>query len=99
MTKKEFMTWLEAEFAKYPMLAKSNPRSLNELCYVLRMSGQDFSINWRTVDGFASIPSVQSAFIPSWQLVQKIEVVGYNEDVFGGKTYASIIVEILGQED
>lgn len=98
MTEKEFMTWLEVEFAKHPMLAKSSPHSLNELCYVLRMSGKEFAIGWRTVDGFASIPSVQMAFIPSWQLAQKIEVVGYDEDTFEGKTYAHITVEILELE-
>ena len=98
MTEKEFMTWLEVEFAKHPMLAKSSPRSLNELCYVLRMSGKEFAIGWRTGDGFASIPSVQMAFIPSWQLAQKIEVVGYDEDTFEGKTYAHITVEILELE-
>ncbi len=68
---------------------------MNELCYVLRMSEWDFSVNWRTQDGFAAIPSVKEAFIPSRDLAQKIKVVGYDEDVFEGKTYASVVVEIL----
>lgn len=99
MTEQEFMAWLEAEFAKHPTLAKSNPRSLNELCYVLRMSGKEFAIGWRTVDGFASIPSVQMAFIPSWQLAQKIEIIGYVEEVSQGEIYRHVTVRILGLED
>lgn len=96
MNNQEFMTWLEAEFAKHPMLAKSNPRSLNELVYVLRMSGTDFSIT--VIDG-PCIPSVCEAFIPSRFLAQKIEVVEYEEDYDSGKTYSYITVKVLGEED
>lgn len=99
MTKKESMAWLEAEFAKHSMLARSNPRSLNELCYVLRMSKLDFAISWPTPGGFTSIPSVQETFIPSWQLAQKIEVVDYEEEYIGGKTYPCIELRIVDKED
>lgn len=98
MTKQEFMTWLEAEFAKHPMLARSNPRSLNELCYVLRMSGQDFSISWTTETGFVSIPSVQESFIPSRDLAQQVTVTDYIEEYVGGKTYSCITLEVLKKE-
>lgn len=55
MDLQEFLSWLDTEFSKYSVLAKSNPRSLNELVYVLRRTDRDFSINWETAGGFASI--------------------------------------------
>lgn len=99
MTRQEFMTWLEAEFTKHPMLARSNPRSLNELCYVLRMSGEDFNISVYAKDGRATcIPSVCETFIPSRQLALKIKVVDFEEEYVGGKTYSCISVEVLDDD-
>ena len=95
MNLQEFLSWLDLEFDKYPMLAKSNPRSVNELAYVLRHSDRDFSINWNTDKGFASIPTIREAFIPSRYLALKVEVIGYDEDVIDGETYYSITVKIL----
>lgn len=37
----EFKAWFNNEISQYPLIAKSNPLSLNELCYVLRQSGRD----------------------------------------------------------
>lgn len=98
MNLQEFKAWLEKEFGKYPLLAKSDPRSMNELAYVLRRTGRDFSINWKTAEGFASIPTICEAFIPSRDLALKVEVVGYDEDVADGKTYNSITVEVLDDD-
>ena len=95
MDLQEFLSWLDTEFSKYSVLAKSNPRSLNELVYVLRRTDRDFSINWETVGGFASIPTIREAFIPSRDLAMKVEVIGYDEDSFDGKTYCSITVNAL----
>lgn len=92
----EFETWFNSELQKHPMIAKSNPLSLNELCYILRMSEFDFSVNWRTDDGFASIPSVREAFISSRTLALKIEIFGYHEDISCGEIYRSITVRIIG---
>ena len=95
MDLQEFLSWLDTEFSKYSVLAKSNPRSLNELVYVLRRTDRDFSINWETVGGFASIPTIREAYIPSRDLAMKVEVIGYDEDSFDGKTYCSITVKAL----
>lgn len=92
----EFETWFNSELQKHPMIAKSNPLSLNELCYILRMSEFDFSVDWRTDDGFASIPSVREAFISSRTLALKIEIFGYHEDISCGEIYRSITVRIIG---
>ena len=79
MNKRNFLIWLDNEFKKYPMLAASPIKSMNELCYVLRNSGFDFSINWSVPNGFASIPSVQECFIPSRDLMHKIKIEDYEE--------------------
>ena len=91
----EFKSWFDEELAHYPLIAKSNPLSLNELCYVLRMSGYDFSVNWSTTTGFHSIPSVCDTFIPSWQLAQKIQLEDYIEDEVGDILYRYLTIKIL----
>lgn len=91
----EFKGWFDSELTKYPLLAKSNPISLNELCYVLRMSEFDFSVNWNTPTGFHSIPSVRETFVPSWQLAQKVQLDDYIEDGVGGQIYRHVNIKIL----
>lgn len=81
MTNEEFQNWLAAEFAKYPLLNKSNPKSVNELCYVLRMSGKDFTLNETDGNGsFSFVPSVRDAFIPTRFLAKKVDAIEYDED-------------------
>ena len=93
MTNAEFMTKLDAMYAKHPIIARSNPKSLNELMYVLRMEGdRDYSIS--TNDG-SCIPSVREAFVPSRDLAKKvlsIEWEEFEDDEFG--SYGAIIVDL-----
>lgn len=93
----EFETWFNSELQKYPLIAKSNPLSLNELCYILRMSESDFAVSYSTPTGFHCIPSVKMAFIPSWELAQKIEIVGFDADLnyITGKNDLCVVVRIL----
>ena len=51
----EFKAWFSNEISQYPLIAKSNPLSLNELCYVLRQSGRDFSVGWLTDTGYMAL--------------------------------------------
>ena len=101
MTNTEFQTKLEAMFAKHPMIASSNPKSLNELIYVLRVEGdRDYSIS--TNDG-ACIPSVRETFVPSRDLAKKIASIEYEEfeDEYEGETYnySAVIVDLIDPED
>ena len=101
MTNVEFQTRLEAMFAKHPMIANSNPKSLNELMYVLRVEGdRDYSIS--TNDG-ACIPSVRETFVPSRDLAKKIASIEYEEfeDEYEGETYnySAVIVDLIDPED
>ena len=96
MTNTEFMTKLDAMYAKHPMIARSNPKSLNELMYVLRMEGdRDYSIS--TNDG-GCIPSVRETFVPSRDLAKKVVSIEYEEfeDEYDGETYqySAIIVDL-----
>ena len=97
MTNNEFNLWLEKEFEKYPSLAKSNPKSINELVYVLRMSDHDFCLN--TTDGngsFVCIPSVKETFIPTRMLAPKIKAIEYDEETFEEFGTHLIIIEVEG---
>ena len=95
MTNAEFQTKLEAMFAKHPMLASSNPKSLNELMYVLRMEGdRDYAIS--TNDG-CCIPSVRETFVSSNLLAKKvlsIEWEEYEDEEYD--TYGAIFIDLEG---
>ena len=78
MTNNEFFTKLNGILSKYPLIAKSNPMSLNELVYVLRMEDEDYCIN----DNLGGcIPSVKETFIPTRLLAKKIKSVEWDEEV------------------
>ena len=98
MTNAEFQVKLEAMYAKHPMIARSNPKSLNELMYVLRMEGdRDYSISDN--EG-GCIPSVRETFVPTRTLARKVVSVEYEEfeDEYEGETYngSYIYVELEG---
>ena len=84
----EFKAWLNKEISQYPLIAKSNPLSLNELCYALRLSGKDFAVCWNNDSGFSCIPSIAESYIPSRDLSLKVKLVDYDsadesEDIEG----------------
>ena len=77
MTNAEFQIKLDEMYAKHPMIALSNPKSLNELLYVLRMEGdQDYCIS--TNNGMC-IPSVRETFVPSKDLAKKVVSIEWEE--------------------
>ena len=77
MTNAEFQAKLEAMYAKHPIIARSNPKSLNELMYVLRMEGdRDYSISDN--EG-GCIPSVRETFVPTRTLAKKVVSIEYEE--------------------
>ena len=98
MTNAEFQVKLEAMYAKHPMIARSNPKSLNELMYVLRMEGdRDYSISDN--EG-GCIPSVRETFVSTRDLAKKVVAIEYEEfeDEYEGETYngSYIYVELEG---
>lgn len=98
MTNVEFQAKLEAMYAKHPIIARSNPKSLNELMYVLRMEGdRDYSISDN--EG-GCIPSVRETFVPTRTLARKVIAIEYEEftEEYEGETYSGsyIYVELEG---
>ena len=95
MTNVEFQAKLKAMYAKHPMIARSNPKSLNELMYVLRMEGdRDYSISDN--DG-GCIPSVRETFVPTRDLAKKVVSIEWEE--FEDEKYGNIgtiIVDLEG---
>jgi hypothetical protein len=98
MTNTEFQTKLDAMYAKHPMIARSNPKSLNELMYVLRMEGdRDYSIS---ADDGSCIPSVRETFVPSRELAKKVLNIWWEEfedEEYG--TYGAVFVDLEGDND
>lgn len=95
MTNTEFTTKLDAMYAKHHMIARSNPKSLNELMYVLRMEGdRDYSIS--TNDGMC-IPSVRETFVPARDLAKKVVSIEWEE--FEDEEYGICGVIIVDLED
>lgn len=96
MTNTEFMAKLNEMYAKHPMIAISNPKSLNELMYVLRMEGdRDYSISDN--EG-GCIPSVRETFVPTRTLAKKVISIEYEEfdEEYDGEVYhcSYIFVEL-----
>lgn len=77
MTKAEFFAKLNEIIKKHPMIAKSNPMSLNELVYILRMEDEDWCIS-DNVGG--CIPSVKETFVPTKWLAKKIKSIDWDEE-------------------
>ena len=98
MNLEQFKAWLDEEFAKYPLLAKSSPHSMNELCYVLRLSGKDFAVCWNTDNGFSCIPSVAEAFIPFRDLARNVKLVDYDPADESEDFEGCLRVEIIREE-
>lgn len=85
MTNREFLTKLNEMFALHPVVNLSKQKSLNELVYVLRMSGDDYQLNLtdpKKPNELGMIPSVRDTFIPSRDLARKIASVTLDEEVF-----------------
>lgn len=95
MTNVEFKEKLNVMFSKHPIIERSNPKSLNELIYVLRMEGdRDYSIS--TNDGMC-IPSVRETFVPARDLAKKVASIEWEE--FEDEEYGNcgaIIVDLEG---
>lgn len=77
MTNNEFLVKLNGIISKYPIIAKSNPLSMNELVYILRMEDEDYCIS---DNKGGCIPSVKESFIPTRTLSKKIKNISWDEE-------------------
>ena len=93
MTNKEFQIQLEEMYRQFPLIGKREQKTLNELVYVLRMSGEDYQLN--TFDksepcAWGCIPGVQETFIPVRDLAKKVVSVEFDEE-----TYEEMRIKLL----
>lgn len=92
MTNVEFQAKLEAMFAKHPIIEKSNPKSLNELVYVLRVEGDvDYQVITNT--GMC-IPSVRDAFVPVTWLAKKVVSIEYEDEEYDGIKIPIVVIDL-----
>ena len=85
MTNAEFQVKLKEMYAEYPMIAKREQKTLNELVYVLRMSGENYQLNTfdaNSPNGCGCIPGVQDVFIPVRDLAKKVISVEFDEETW-----------------
>lgn len=85
MNNKEFQIQLEEMYQRFPLIGKREQKTLNELVYVLRMSGEDYQLN--TFDEsepckWGCIPGVQETFIPVRDLAKKVVSVEFDEETY-----------------
>jgi hypothetical protein len=85
MTNAEFQAKLEEMYAEFPIIAKRKQKTLNELVYTLRMSGENYQLN--TFDrnspySWGCIPGVQDTFIPVKDLAKKVVDVEFDEETY-----------------
>ena len=93
----EFKAWFDNEISQYPLIARSNPLSLNELCYVLRRSGKDFAVCWNIDSGFGCVPSISESYIPSRDLALKVKLVDYDPADESESIEGCLRVEVIRQ--
>ena len=85
MTNKEFQVKLKNIYADFPYIAKRKQKTLNELVYVLRMTGEDYQINTLNDDepnAVTCIPDLKETFIPVKSLAQKVVSVEFDEEIY-----------------
>lgn len=97
MTNAEFQEKLKEMYTEHPLIAKREQKTLNELVYTLRMSGENYQLN--TIDkskpnAFSCIPGVQDTFIPVRDLAQKVVSVEFDEETYEEMGIKLLIVTV-----
>ena len=85
MTNAEFQVELEKMYQEHSIIAKRKQKTLNELVYTLRMSGENYQLNTFDADSpysWGVIPGVQDTFIPVKDLAKKVVNVEFDEETF-----------------
>ena len=97
MNNAEFQYELTEMYSKYPLIAKHEPKTLNELAYVLRMSGENYQLNTfckSKPNSWGCIPGVQDVFIPIRDLAKKVVSIEFDEETYDEMGIKLLIVEL-----
>lgn len=97
MTNADFQKELKKMYSGYVGIASRKHKTLNELVYVLRMSGEDYQLN--TIDKskpgtFCCIPGVQETFIPVRDLAKNVVKVEFDEETYKEMGIKLLIVTV-----
>lgn len=93
MTNKRFQKELQEMYSMYSATRNSVQKTLNQLVYVLRMSGINYQMTITRDDvpnGCVCIPGIIDTFIPVKDLMQKVVSVEFDEE-----TYEDCGIELL----
>ena len=80
-----FQVELEKMYQGHRFIADRKQKTLNELVYTLRMSGENYQLNTynkKVPNGSTCIPGVQDTFIPVRMLAQKVISVEFDEETY-----------------
>ena len=84
-------------YAGHSVIAKRKQKTVNELVYTLRMSGENYQLNLvdkSEVGRFVCIPGVQDTFIPVKDLAKKVVSVEFDEETYEDMEVKLLIVEV-----
>lgn len=85
MTNQEFQKELNEMYGKYSFIARREQKTLNELVYVLGMSGTNYQMTITRDDvpnGCTCIPGILDTFIPVKDLAMKVVNVEFDEETW-----------------
>ena len=97
MTNQQFQKELEAMYNSHSMIRKREQKTLNELVYVLRMSGTNYQLTITRDDipnGCVCIPGVIDTFIPVKDLAKKVVSVEFDEETWKDYGIKLLLVEV-----
>lgn len=97
MTNKEFQVQLKNIYADFPYIARRKQKTLNELVYVLRMTGEDYQLNTYNENepgACTCIPDLKETFIPVKSLAQKVISVELDEETYEEMGIKLLLVKV-----
>ena len=97
MTNAEFQVKLEEMYAEFPIIARRKQKTLNELVYTLRMSGENYQLNTfdsSNPNSWGVIPGVQDTFIPVKDLAKTVVNVEFDEETYNDMGIKLLLVNV-----
>lgn len=85
MTNAEFQQKLQDMYLSHTATRHCGQKTLNELVFALRMSGELYQLNYCTSpdhDNMICVPDVEQTFIPVRDLAMKVVNVYFDEDIY-----------------
>lgn len=97
MTNKEFQIELDNMYNKYSMIRNRKQKTVNELVFVLRMTGENYQLDLTdkaNPNSCVCIPGVIDCFIPVKDLAKKVVNVEFDEETYNEFGIKLLLVEV-----